>query len=118
MRYVLIFWGAPMSLFWGWYYLSFNDINFGMVFFSRVLHDFAFEFYAHYLNQYLSMEVEAQALPGMIAEACVIDTGIIAAILAWRRRKRIARWWRERQDGEDGQFTREALEAGREPLEG
>ena len=118
MRYVLIFWAAPMSLFWGWYYLSFNDINFGMLFFSRLLHDFVFEFYAHYLNQYLSMDVEAGALPGMIAEACIVDTLLIAAILAWRRRRKIADWWRARQDDRSDAFNREAIEAGREPLEG
>ena len=118
MRYVLIFWGAPMGLFWSWFYLSYHDINFGTVYFSRLLHDFAFDFYAHILNQYGGMSVEAGAIPAMIARACVIDTLLIFAILAFRRRKRIVKWWRNRQNVNRADFGDELLEAGREPLEG
>ncbi|MEZ5811499.1 MAG: DUF6105 family protein [Rhizobiaceae bacterium] len=108
MRYVLIFWAVPMSLFWGWYYLSFNDINFGMLFFSRALHDFVFDVYASQLG------VAPEVLPPMIAKACVVDTFLIAGILAWRRRRQIAEWWRSR----NGASRPAVLEAGREPLEG
>lgn len=118
MRYVLIFWGLPMGLFWGWFYLSFHDINFGTIYFSRLLHDFAFEFYANIMNQYLGMNVEAKAIPRMIAEACVIDTALIGAILAFRRRKRIAAWWRARKEARTADFHREAMPTGQEPLEG
>lgn len=112
MRYILIFWAVPMSFFWGWYYLSFYDINFGLLFFSRVLHDFVFEVYAHYLG------LEASAIPGMIAKACVVDTLLIMAILAFRRRKRIAAWWASRKEANSAGFSNQVLEAGQEPLEG
>ncbi len=118
MRYVLIFWAAPMGMFWGWYYLSYHDINFGTVYFSRLLHDFAFGFYAQILNQYAGMNIEASAIPAMIARACVIDTLLIMAILAFRRRKRIINWWRQRRNVNQADYRGELLEAGREPLEG
>lgn len=91
MRYILLFWAAPMGLFWGWYYLSYNDMHFGFLFLSRLVHDYTFNLYANLLG------IEADAIPAMIARACVIDTAIIFAILAFRRRKRIAAWWTARQ---------------------
>ena len=29
MRYLIALWAMPLALFWGWYFLSLNDINFG-----------------------------------------------------------------------------------------
>ncbi len=117
MRYVLMFWALPMGIFWGWYFLSFYDINFGTVFFSRPVHDFAFQFYSVILDQYLGMSIKADAIPGMVAEACVVDTLLIAGILTFRRRKRIAEWWQSRRNSQSV-FNHEVLEAGQEPLEG
>ena len=88
MRYILIFWALPMALFWGWFSLSYHDINFGLLFFSRVLHDFAFEFYGNLLG------IDPGAIPAMVARACVIDTVLIFAIYAFRKRREIAAWWR------------------------
>lgn len=113
MRYVLVFWALPLGIFWGWYFLSFYDINFGTLFFSRMVHDFAFEFYAAFLNTYLGTAITADAIPGMVAEASVIDTLLIMGILAFRRRKKIFEWWQNRKE-----FSGEAIEAGQEPLEG
>ena len=87
MRYILIFWGLPMGFFWSWYYLSYNDINFGMLFFSRVMHDFAFEFYGNLLG------IDPATIPPLVARACVVDTGLIAAIYAFRKRRQISAWW-------------------------
>lgn len=112
MRYILIFWAVPMGLFWGWYYLSFYDINLGTMFFSRLAHDFVFAVYAHYTG------IEATALPGLVAKACVVDTILIFAILAFRRRKRIAEWWRTRRAASALDYRSEALPAGQERLEG
>jgi hypothetical protein len=90
MRYILIFWALPMSIFWGWYFISYYDMHFGMLLFSRLLHDFAFEFYGNMLG------IDPAAIPAMVARACIIDTGLIFAIFAFRRRKQIAAWWRAR----------------------
>ena len=90
MRYILIFWGVPMGLFWGWYFLSYNDINFGLLFFSRAVHDFAFEFYGNILG------IDPTSIGPMVARASVVDTLIIFSILAFRRRKTIMAWWKSR----------------------
>lgn len=85
MRLVLIFWAGPLSFFWGWYFLSLNDINFGTTFFSRPLHDLVFKVYGNILG------VSPDAVPAMAAEACVVDTLILLALLAFRHRRAL---WR------------------------
>lgn len=86
MRYVLFFWALPLGLFWGWYFLSFHDINFGYLFLSRVLHDAVFQIYGNMLG------IDPERIPGMLVKACVMDTALIGGILAWRRRKPIRAW--------------------------
>ena len=90
MRYILIFWGIPMGLFWGWYFISYNDINFGMLFFSRLLHDYVFEFYGNFLG------IDPASITPLVARACIVDTLLIFSIYAFRRRKDIMAWWRSR----------------------
>ncbi|RCS21993.1 hypothetical protein DUT91_20830 [Phyllobacterium salinisoli] len=93
MRYLLIFWAGPLALFWGWYFLSLNDISFGTTFFSREMNDLVFEVYGNVLG------IDPQAIPPLAARACVIDSLILFAIIAFRRRRDIlARFqaWRER----------------------
>lgn len=87
MRYILLFWAMPMGLFWGWFYLSYNDINFGLTFLSRPVHDFAFGFYGNLLG------IDPQTIPPLVARACVVDTVVIFAIYAFRRRRDIIAWW-------------------------
>lgn len=90
MRYVLYFWAAPLGIFWAWYFLSAND--FGFLFFTRETHDFAFQFYGNIL------QIDPASIPPMVARACVFDTGVIAAILAFRHRRDIAAWWKGRRE--------------------
>lgn len=87
MRYILIFWGLPMGLFWGWYFLSYNDINFGMLFFSRLMHDFAFEFYGNLIG------IDPATIPPLVVRACIVDTFIIFGIYGFRKRREIMAWW-------------------------
>ena len=94
MRYILLFWALPMSLFWGWYLLSLNDLSFGYLFLSRTVHDFTFEIYGKILG------IDPQLIPGLIARACVVDTLLIAALFAYRRRAAIRAWWRTRRAAE------------------
>lgn len=91
MRYLLLFWAMPMSTFWGWYGLSYNDVNFGFLFLSRTMHDLVFQIYGAMLN------LDAGTVPGLLAKACIVDTAIIFAIFAFRRRRKISAWWRARQ---------------------
>lgn len=88
MRYIFIFWAAPLGIFWGWYFLSLNDMNFGYVMLTRDVHDFAFRLYGKMLG------IEPEIIPGLVARACVVDTLLILAIFAFRRRRPIIEWVR------------------------
>lgn len=90
MKYVVAIWAAPLLLFWGWYFLSLNDINFGTIYLTRQLHDLVFQLYGEILG------VDPGSIPGMIAEACFFDTLIVVGIWAFRRRVAIIAWTTER----------------------
>ena len=87
MRYILTFWAVPMGLFWGWYYLSYHDMNFGFLFLSRTVHDFAFGFYGNILG------IDPATIGPLVMRACVIDTALIFSIYGFRKRREIAAWW-------------------------
>jgi hypothetical protein len=90
MRKLLILWVAPISFLIGWYLLASNDVSFGMWFFSREMHDLTFALYGETLG------IDPESIPPLVARALVIDTALVLAIFAFRRRKTIANWWRER----------------------
>ena len=86
MKYVLMAWAAPLALFWGWFFLSANDINFGTVYFSRALHDLVFELYGKILG------IDPATIPWLVAKACIFDTFLLLGIWAFRRRKELRVW--------------------------
>lgn len=86
MRYILVFWALPMGFFWSWFLLAYNDISFGMLFLSRELYDRVFMVYGHITG------IAPDALPALIARACIVDTFLIFGIFAFRRRRDIAAW--------------------------
>ncbi|QBK30444.1 DUF6105 family protein [Roseitalea porphyridii] len=91
MRYIFWFWFVPMGFLWSWYFLSLNDISLGMGFFSRETHDLVFLIYGHILD------LEKDMIVRLLVKACIVDTGLIFAILAFRRRKQIRAWWNARR---------------------
>ena len=91
MRTLLALWVAPLVLFWGWYFLSLNDMNFGYVMLTRNMHDFVFDIYGQILG------VDPATIPGLVAKACLFDTVFIAVLYAFRRRKAIRSWFRDRR---------------------
>lgn len=93
MKYLLFAWLTPLALFWGWFFLSLNDINFGTIFFSRALHEVLFELYGQMLG------LDPTTIPWLIAKACILDTSILLAIWAFRRRKDIMAWVNARRSG-------------------
>ena len=90
MRWLVTLWAAPLLLFWGWYFVSLNDWNFGYVLLTRALHDVLFQLYGELLG------VEPAALPGMLAKGCVLDSLLLAGLIAFRKRRAIAARLRER----------------------
>jgi Family of unknown function (DUF6105) len=93
MRYILLFWAAPLGFFWGWYFLSLNDFSMGTHFFSRQLHDLVFNIYGNILG------IEPDLIPALVAKACVFDTLLIAAIFAVRKRAAITLWFKSARSG-------------------
>jgi hypothetical protein len=92
MRYVLALWALPLVIFWGWYGLSYHDIHFGYVMLTREAHDIVFQLYGETLG------IDPGIIPGMVAKACVLDTLILLAIYAFRRRRQVAAWARIRRE--------------------
>ena len=87
MRYILTFWGAPMTFIWGWYFLSLYDINFGTMFFSYEFQQLVMNIYGEILG------VDPASIPGLLARACILDTVLILSLYALKRRKDIKAWW-------------------------
>ncbi|KUM27669.1 hypothetical protein AU467_16240 [Mesorhizobium loti] len=107
MRALFVFWAAPLVLFWGWFFLSLNDMNFGYVMLSRQLHDLVFQLYGQMLG------IDPMIIPGMVARACVFDSFLLAGLVAFRRRRQIAEWIRRRREGPIGpERLGRATEAG------
>lgn len=84
MRYIFAIWAAPLVLFWGWYFASINDMHFGYWMLSRQFNLAIFELYGELLG------VDPATIPWMMGKAFLVDTLIILAIWAYRRRKLIA----------------------------
>lgn len=94
MRYIFWFWFVPMGFLWSWYFLSLND--FGLGFFSRQTHDLTFAIYGHVLG------MEKDVIVRLLVKACIVDTGLIFAIYAFRKRRRLRAWWRQRHAARTG----------------
>jgi len=88
MRWVFVAWAVPMGLFWGWFTLSYYDMNFGYVMLTRQIHDLFFQLYGDALG------IDPATIPPMVAKACILDTLLILGIWAFRRRREIAGWTR------------------------
>ena len=50
MKWFIALWAAPMALLGSWYTLSYYDMNFGLSFLSRDLHDLVFAIYGNILG--------------------------------------------------------------------
>ena len=107
MRWIFAAWALPMGIFWGWYFLSLNDVNFGYVMLTRQVHDLLFQLYGEMLG------IEPATIPPLVAKACILDTTLILAIWAFRRRKAIAAWLAPRAGAISERTLRRVREAGR-----
>lgn len=91
MKWILIFWALPLAILGAWYGLSYNDINFGFLILSRDMNDLVFQIYGQILG------IDPVLIPGLVLKAIVVDSLVLFGILAFRRRKQIAAWWKSRQ---------------------
>ena len=92
-------WALPMGSFWGWYFLSAYNLHFGYVMLTRQVHDVVFRIYGETLG------IDPAALPGLVARACIVDTLFLFALLAFRRRARIADWLKTVRSRAAGEVT-------------
>ena len=99
MRYILTAWALPLVIFWGWFGLSYYDMNFGYLMLSRQVHDIYFQLAGQI------MRVDPASVPWFIAKACVFDTLILLAIWAFRRRREVAAWLRRQRERYSGQAS-------------
>ena len=88
MKYLFALWAGPLVIFWGWFYLSLHDMNFGYVILSRQVHDLVFQLYGNLLG------IDPAIIPPMVARACVFDGFVICVIWAFRRRRELSAWAR------------------------
>ncbi len=81
MRLLLILWAFPLIFFWGWYGLSYFDINFGVNFFTRRTHDIVFALYGNILG------MPPGEVPLALVKIFAFDSLFVLALAAWRWRK-------------------------------
>lgn len=91
MKWFLILWAGPVALLGSWYWLSYYDMSFGFYMLTRQTHDLVFQIYGNILG------LPPESLPPLVARAIVVDSLIVFAILAFRKRKQITAWWTGRQ---------------------
>ncbi len=94
MKWFLILWAGPVLLIGAWYGLSYYDMSFGFFMLTRQTHDLVFEVYSQVLG------IPAEDIPPLVARAIAVDSLIVFAIIAYRKRKAIAAWWNGRQSVE------------------
>ncbi|NRP73393.1 hypothetical protein ILFOPFJJ_04296 [Ensifer psoraleae] len=103
MKWLLIFWGAPVTLLTGWYGLSYYDMSFGVFMLTRQAHDLVFAIYGHVLG------IPPETIPPLVARAMVVDSAIVFALVALRKRREILAWCRRRFGTRGAAQSREAF---------
>ncbi|UDF29891.1 UNVERIFIED_ORG: DUF6105 family protein [Roseateles sp. XES5] len=91
MKWFLILWAGPIALLGSWYGLSYYDMNFGVFMLTRDAHDLVFQIYGNILG------IAPESIPPLVARAIVVDSLIVFALIAFRRRKKIIAWWQARR---------------------
>ncbi|TPW27180.1 DUF6105 family protein [Pararhizobium mangrovi] len=91
MKWFLILWAGPIGFLGLWYGLSYYDLNFGMFFFSRQMHDLVFRIYGNILG------IPPESIPPLVLKALALDTTVLMALVVLRRRKRVFAWWNARR---------------------
>lgn len=90
MKWFLILWACPVILLTGWYGLSYYDMSFGIFMLTRQAHDLVFAVYGNVLG------LPPETIPPLVARAIAIDSLIVFAIIAYRKRREIRSWYSRR----------------------
>src|SRR5688500_3215465 len=90
MKWFLIFWGGPVMLLTGWYVLSYYDMSFGVFLLTREAHELVFRVYGSILG------IPPETIPPLVARAMIVDSLIVFGLVALRKRRQIAAWYRRR----------------------
>ena len=88
MKWFLFLWATPILLLGSWYSLSYYDISFGFFMLSRAGHDLVFQVYGDILG------LPPETIPPLVMRAIVVDSLVVFAFIAFRRRKAIGRFSR------------------------
>ena len=91
MKWFLILWATPLILLGSWYTLSYHDISFGYFMLSRQANDLIFQIYGNILG------LPPETIPPLIARALCVDSLIVFAVMAFRKRAKIIAWVRTRR---------------------
>ena len=97
MRYFLLFWLLPVGGLLAWLGLASHDINFGTLFFSRDMYDLVFAIYGDVLG------MDPATIPPLLYKALAVDTLIVGALVAFRKRAALLsalRNWRNQRDAD------------------
>ena len=92
MKTFLLLWAAPIAFLGAWYSLSYYDMSFGIFMLTREAHDLVFQIYGNVLG------IPPETIPPLVMRAVVVDSLVLFAIMAFRRRKAINAWWAARQE--------------------
>jgi hypothetical protein len=103
MKWFLILWAGPVLLLASWYGLSYYDMSFGFFMLTRQTHDLVFEIYGNVLG------IPPENLPPLVARAIAFDSLVVMSIVAFRKRREIAAWWRARQMSVDAVRSDDSL---------
>src|SRR5690348_8132706 len=95
MKGFLILWAGAVPLRSSWYCLSYYDISFGFFMLTRQTHDLVFEVYGN------TPGIPPEPIPPLATPATGLASLIVFAIIAFRKRKAIAAWWRSRQSSDE-----------------
>jgi hypothetical protein len=91
MKTFLLLWAMPIAFLGAWYSLSYYDMSFGIFMLTRQAHDLVFQVYGDVLG------IPPETIPPLVMRAVVVDSLVLFAIMAFRRRKAIKAWWTARQ---------------------
>ncbi|WP_455854466.1 DUF6105 family protein [Ensifer canadensis] len=88
MKWFLILWACPVMLLAAWYGLSYYDMSFGFFMLTRQTHDLVFQVYGNVLG------IPPESIPPLVARAIIVDSFIVFGIIAFRKRRELAAWYR------------------------